>query len=381
MLAIGLMSGTSLDGVDVALCDINGFGLDTKITLLNFHTYQYDKATKQELMNICDISTSNVAAICSMNFKLGNIFTSAIGDICEEANIMAEELSFVASHGQTIYHIPKKTDTMEASTLQIGEASLIAYHHNVDVISDFRVMDMAANGEGAPLVPFSEYILYHSDIKNIALQNIGGIGNVTMLYAKGTLNDVIAFDTGPGNMMIDEACAQLFQKQYDNCGNIASIGTIQEDLLAELMNHPYILKKPPKSTGREVFGRTYASGLIHKYKLTKKEDIITTFTAFTAKSIAKNYRIHLFEKGLPDDVIIGGGGAHNVTLLKMIQKELPECNVKTQECVGFSSDAKEAMAFVVLGNETLHGNAGNVKTATGADVPVILGNYIRRPQP
>lgn len=379
MLAIGLMSGTSLDGVDTALCNITGSGLDTKIELVGFETYAMPEAVKEEIKCACSIEKSNVELICSLNFKLGKLFSDAVRMICEKYNISSNDIAFVASHGQTIYHQPNVVRNLCASTLQIGEPAIIAYENDVKVISNFRVMDMAAGGEGAPLVPYSEYILYHDQHKTRALQNIGGIGNVTIIPADGDINDVYAFDTGPGNMMIDEACMQLFQLKYDADGEIAASGTINEDLLKECMAHTFFTKKPPKSTGREDFGEDYVTALLNKYQHLPKADIIATFTMFTAKSIAKSYRDFVFTKHQVDEILIGGGGAHNETLLTYLRSELPECIVLAQEDIGYSSDAKEAIAFVILGNETMHNKCSNVPSATGASRFVILGNITGRP--
>lgn len=233
---------------------------------------------------------------------------------------------------------------------------------------------MAAKGEGAPLVPYSEQVLYQKENECIALQNIGGIGNVSVLPPIHSDLPLIAFDTGPGNMMIDEAMLQLYNLPYDSQGEIASVGTINEVMLEELMSHPYMDQDIPKTTGREMFGQSFTLDLLKRYTTLSKEDIIATITMFTAKSIAKNYKQFLLPTYPIQKVIVGGGGAYNKTLMKFIQEELPNIKVMTQEDLGFSSAAKEAIAFVVMGNETLHRNPSNVPSATGAKEPVILGN-------
>ncbi|MEG2110009.1 MAG: anhydro-N-acetylmuramic acid kinase AnmK [Clostridium sp.] len=379
MLAIGLMSGTSLDGVDAALVEIKGSGINTKVNLLEFLTLDLDEEVKKEIKEACLEDKSSVHGICSLNFKLGYIFASAAKAVCKKANVNMDDIDFIASHGQTIYHIPKEKDGLVRSTLQIGESSVIAYETNTLVVSNFREMDMAAGGEGAPLVPYTEYVLYSEIGKTIALQNIGGIGNVTVLPKDNCIDNVFAFDTGPGNMAIDEACNILFNVTYDKNGDIASSGKINNEMLEEIMKCDYIYKKPPKSTGREDFGQRFVEELIEKYKDIAKEDIITTLTMFTAKTIGYNYKKFILnEKGL-DKVIIAGGGAHNKTLIKFIKEELKGIEVLTQEEIGFSSDAKEAIAFTILGNETLNNNFSNVPSATGAKEKVILGQITMSP--
>ncbi|WP_066891283.1 anhydro-N-acetylmuramic acid kinase AnmK [Clostridium nigeriense] len=380
MYSVGLMSGTSLDGVDAVLVDIIGTGLDTKVEVIAFNTYEIPESIKEEIKKACLQNESSSALICSLNFKLGYLFSDAVKSICKEANIKTEELEFVATHGQTVYHIPKSIGTYIPSTLQIGEPSIIAFENNVKVVSNFRTMDIAAGGEGAPLVPYSEFILYGGRGEDIALQNIGGIGNVTVIPGKKDMRKIYAFDTGPGNMMIDEACQRLFGVKYDKGGQIASRGKVNKKMLDKLMSHPYISLVPPKSTGREEFGEDYVCLLLEEYSDLPKEDIIATLTAFTAESIIYSYKKHIIPKTNLRKVIIGGGGAHNKTLIEFIKNGLDGIEVLTQEDVGYSSDAKEAIAFAILGNETIHGNPSNIPSATGANTNVILGNITPKPK-
>ncbi|MDU3723846.1 MAG: anhydro-N-acetylmuramic acid kinase AnmK [Clostridium celatum] len=378
MYAVGLMSGTSLDGIDAALVEIDNFGKKTKIKLIEFITTSIPLDVKDEIKRACSEEQSSVDLICSLNFKLGYLFAEATKNVCNKAGITLENLDFIASHGQTIYHLPKSRDSFIPSTLQIGEPAIIAYETGVKVVSNFRVMDMASGGEGAPLVPYSEYIIYGSDEENIALQNIGGIGNVTVIPKGGDINSIFAFDTGPGNMIIDEVCQRLFKLNYDEDGKIAANGEIQNDILDDLMSHSYINAFPPKTTGREEFGQQFVDELLKKYNNKKPEDILSTVTMFTAKSIAVNYKNFIMNKVNLNKVIIGGG-AHNKTLLSYLKNELPNVSIVTQDDIGLSSDAKEAIAFVILGNETLNNNFSNVPSATGAKEKVILGNITPNP--
>lgn len=374
MYAIGIMSGTSLDGVDIVLCEIKGTKYDTKINMLAFETYDIPNDIKDKIMKACDIDQSSTDLICSLNFELGYLFANCVKQLCHTYHFNMNQLDFIASHGQTIYHQPKKDETHIPSTLQIGEAAIIAYECQVDVISNFRVMDMAAGGEGAPLVPYSEEVLYRQDNEFIALQNIGGIGNVTILSPKNSPIETLAFDTGPGNMIIDEMMKQFYDKEYDKEGIVASTGKVNNDLLNELMAHPYISQPPKKTTGREAFGQLFTLDIIQRYSHLPKEDLITTATMFTAKSIAYQYKTFLLKDYPFEKVIIGGGGAYNPVLMEFIKQKLEGIDVLRQEDLGYSSGAKEAIAFVVMGNETIHRQPSNVLGATGAKEPVILGN-------
>lgn len=373
MLAVGLMSGTSLDGVDAVLCEVEGSAENTKVKQIAFETYDMSDDLKEKIKCCCADEGVTTSLICSLNFELGELFANAAKSICEKAGVDSEKLAFVASHGQTIYHIPKPYDQYVTSTLQIGESAVIAQKCKCPVISNFREMDMACGGEGAPLVPFSEYIIYRDAQHAVALQNIGGIGNVTVLPKNCSIDDVYAFDTGPGNMMIDEAMNVLYQKKYDENGATAMQGKLIPKLADELKNHPYINMVPPKTTGREMFGAPMTRKILEKYQNEKSEDLIYTFTWYTAYTIAKNYEKYVLPKDEVKEVILGGGGAHNKTLIAILQEMMPEIKVCTQEDKGYSSDAKEAVAFVVLGNETLHRQFSNVPSATGAKERAVLG--------
>lgn len=379
MYAVGLMSGTSLDGIDAVLTEIHGHGKDTNIRIIGFDTYELPCDIKDEIKKCCSIEESNVQLICSLNFKMGYLFADAVKKVCLKCNFDIKNLDFIASHGQTIFHIPKGDKKYVKSTLQIGESAVIAYETRTKVVSNFRTMDMAAGGEGAPLVPFSEYIMYGGKTKGVLLQNIGGIGNVTVVPENAGVDDIYAFDTGPGNMIIDEVMTRLFGKKYDKGGEVASRGIVDEAMLKKLMSHPYIKQNIPKTTGREMFGAQYVDELLKEYKNLKKEDIVATVTMFTASSIAENYKSHILNNHHISKVILAGGGAHNNTLIKYLKELMPNMDIVTQDEEGYSSDAKEAIAFVILGNETLNGSFSNVPSATGASRRVILGNVCENP--
>lgn len=376
MYIAGIMSGTSLDGIDVALVHIEGSGVESKVKLIHFITVPFCNDMKNEIQQALSIENSNVQLICSLNFKLGLCFANAVREVCKEANFPLGQLNLIGSHGQTIYHQPKHDGNMIPSTLQIGEPAVIAYETNTTVISNFRTMDIAAGGQGAPLVPYSEIILYRHPTKNRLLQNIGGIGNVTIIPSHLSDKNVIAFDTGPGNMVIDGMCQRLFQLSYDQNGKIAKQGVVVEEILTYCMNHPFLKMNPPKSTGREQFGEEFVSELLKRYERHSKENIVTTVTMFTARSIVHQYKEFILPYYEIDEVILGGGGSYNRTLVEMIRNGLKEekCALFLQEDIGYSSEAKEAIAFAILANETYHRNPSNVPSATGAKQSVVLGN-------
>ena len=286
-----------------------------------------------------------------------------------------EKIDLIGNHGQTVYHIPEDESYLGATirgTLQIGDPSYLAEEFGCPVVSDFRIRDMAAGGLGAPLVPYTEFLLYRSDEEDVALQNIGGIGNVTLLRAGCTLEEVTAFDTGPGNMVMDALVAKITDGKlsYDDGGKLAASGKIIPEMLAWMLEDPYLAKEPPKTTGREYFGKEYVQKLLEfgDYPLV---DILTTATAFTAQSIALSLR--RFAPRLPARLVVGGGGSRNPTLLRFLQEALPECKVQIQEDLGLDSDAKEAVAFAILANEALFGICNNAPSATGAKHGVVMG--------
>lgn len=374
MKIVGLMSGTSLDGVDAALVEIHGTGTTLTCELIDCITGEFSEEFRQKLKFVMDESQPNLKQMCSLNFELGYIFAQAVKDVCAKNKLSLDELDLIGSHGQTIYHYMDPVGGDFASTLQIGEPSVIAYECQTPVVSNFRSMDVAAGGQGAPLVPYPEFLLYRGE-KGRLLQNIGGIGNVTVLPPMATLDQVFAFDTGPGNMIIDACMQALFQQSYDDGGKIAASGTVNEALLQQLMAHPYLAVKPPKSTGREQFGQQYVDELLANNQHLPAEDLIATVTDFTAATIALHYQRDVFPYHQIDEVVIGGGGSYNPTLLQMLQTRLGEqVQVVTNEAIGFDSNAKEAVAFAILANETWHQTPSNVPSATGASKPVVLGS-------
>ena len=375
----GLMSGTSADGIDAAVVELRGCGTDTRVRQLGFITLPFSDEARQKILQVAGGAPLDSREICLLNFYLGALSADACLEACRAASIQPGDVDFVGSHGQTIWHEPVGADYLGRkvrATLQIGEPSLIAERLGCPVVSDFRVRDMAAGGLGAPLVPYTEYLLYREEHRTVALQNIGGIGNITVLPAGGALADTLAFDTGPGNMVIDALAARVTNGalRYDDGGKLARQGQVSAELLRYLVDSDdYLRLAPPKTTGREHYSAAFADALWRKGEelgLTGY-DKIATATAFTAESIRLAVEHHCPQK--PERLIVGGGGSHNPVLMELLQAGLPGCEVVTNEALGLDSDAKEAVAFAILANEMLHGRCNNAPSATGATHPVVMG--------
>jgi anhydro-N-acetylmuramic acid kinase len=367
----GLMSGTSADGVDAAIIEIN----KGKVKLLAFDIFKYPEQVRKHILEISEQKTCKAEDISQLNFVIGNLFADAVIKLCRKSQIGLKTISLIGSHGQTIYHNPKGKIR---STLQIGESSVIAYKTGITTVSDFRTKDVAADGQGAPLVPFADYRLFRDRRKNRAVQNIGGIANVTFLPANCKLNDVIAFDTGPGNMIIDRII-NIYSKgklHYDKNGKIAAEGKINEKLLNEMMKHSFLRKLPPKSTGREEFGEIYTNDLIKKAKKLSMsfKDILATATAFTVVSIADAYK--RFLPKMPDEIILCGGGARNKTLTNMLKIDLKKTTIRFSDDFGINCDAKEAVSFAILAWANVKGIKNNIPAVTGAKESLVLGKIV-----
>ncbi|MGD9153970.1 MAG: anhydro-N-acetylmuramic acid kinase [Bacillota bacterium] len=382
-LVIGLNSGTSYDGIDAALVEITGSGTETRVKTIAFKDFPFSSGDRQKIGELFDPVTGTVDRICFMNYYLGELFAEAALQLIAQAGLKAAEIDLVGSHGQTVYHLPQPV--MEAgrtirATLQIGEAAVIAERTGILTVADFRAGDVAAGGQGAPLTAYADYLLFGQDRKTRLIQNIGGIGNVTLVGGAVPFSQIMAFDTGPGNMLIDAMVRMSTDGQltYDRDGMLAARGMVCPDLLAELLIHPYLSQGPPKTTGREAFGSEYATDIFaagQRHGLTK-EDLAATVTAFTVETITGSYERFIYPRYRPDEVIVGGGGAYNPILLKWLQKRLAPITVRRHEDFGISSDAKEAILFAILANEAIHGVPANVPTATGARHPAVLGKIV-----
>ena len=380
---IGLMSGTSCDGIDACLARITGNGLSTRVDIIGFETYPYKNEIRELIFDASQNTTGTVDKICQLNFTLGKLFADAARQIAGKSSIPISDIDIIGSHGQTIYHISslkEKADNEVRSTLQIAEPSLIAQETGVTTVADFRTRDIAAGGEGAPLVPYADFILFGRDGIGRAIQNIGGISNVTFLPADCGIIDIIAFDNGPGNMIIDRFAEIITdgKLKYDKDGELASKGKLNQGLLERLCSHPYLSIPPPKSTGREDFGLQFSDDLYEELRRDNVDvlDAITTVTAFTAKSISDSYRKYIQPSYRISEVVMSGGGVHNPVLVQFLKDYLKDIKLRKVDEFGIPSDAKEALAFAILANETICGNPGNVPSATGARERVILGKII-----
>lgn len=381
-LALGLMSGTSADGISTIIVKLKGNWTETKFKIIHYRTKKYPEKIRKEIFKIFQPETGKVDNICMMNFVLGEIFAEAALETIDEAGLKRTEIDFIASHGQTIHHMPKMKKIytyMARSTLQIGEPSIIAERTGILTIADFRPRDIAAGGEGAPISAYADYILFRSKTKSRAVQNIGGIANVTCIPRNSKPEGIIAFDTGPGNMMIDGIIEYLTRGKmtFDENGKIAARGKVNCKLLEYLMEHPYLKRKPPKTTGRREFGRKYIIKVVKRAEKMNLnlEDILATITKYTAKTIAESYRRYLPE--IPDETIIGGGGSHNKTLMKMLEEEIgDETRIFRHEDFGIPAQAKEPLILTILANEAIHGHFNNIPSATGAKRKVLMGKII-----
>ncbi len=369
---IGIMSGTSADGIDVAAAEIEGDTLHPSCKLLAFVNAPYSNEVRQRIFDLFDTKNASVDKLGEMNFLLGRLYGEAANRLIDSAGIDRSRIAAIGSHGQTVYHDPEGE---VPCTVQIGEGSVIARLTGCICVSDFRVADIAAGGNGAPLVPFTEYALFAKDNAGMILQNIGGISNSTVLPASCKPEEVFAFDNGPGNMLIDAIADMLFGKEMDYGGELAACGKVDYSLLDRLMKEPYYKKRPPKTTGRELFGKDYAKRIVEMAGDMDCHDLIATVTMLTARVIADSYCDFVKEKAAVRELIVGGGGSYNKTLMSFLQTEMEKHGVKvyTQEQKGQNSDAKEAVAFALLAYYTLKGLPNNLQSATGAKYPAVMG--------
>ncbi|MCC7264401.1 MAG: anhydro-N-acetylmuramic acid kinase [Candidatus Latescibacteria bacterium] len=367
---VGLMSGTSADGIDAALVEVEGAGPGTRIKLLAFQTLPMHDTLRQGVFSLFG-PAATLDELCQLNFALGEAFAQAALEVIRGAGLEPRAVDLIGSHGQTVRHLPLGRP---ASTLQIGEPAVIAQHTGIPTIADFRPADMALGGQGAPLVPLVDFLLFGHGLRGRAMLNIGGIANATLLPAGGEAGQAWAFDLGPGNALIDGAAARFSggREHCDRDGRGAAAGKVHEEVLAELLTHEFLHLPPPKSTGREQFGAAFLESLFSRHRL-EPADWLATLTAFTARSIAEGLARFALGRTAVDEVWVSGGGAHNPVLMARLRADLPGLKVGSLDELGISVDAKEAVAFAVLANETLMERPGNLPAATGARGPAVLG--------
>ncbi|WP_446744530.1 anhydro-N-acetylmuramic acid kinase [Silvibacterium acidisoli] len=378
MIVAGMMSGTSADGVDVAMVKISPSSGYPKMKLLAHHSAGYPAALRRAViasMNAPEISTAELARL---NWRLGIAYAEALREAVDKSGVKPD---LVGCHGQTIYHQGKPSlyaGRRMACTWQLGEPALIAAEMKIPVVSNFRPADMAAGGQGAPLVPLLDAVLFAHTKRGRVLQNIGGIGNLTVMPAGAKPGQFFAFDTGPGNMVIDQLMEKLYQKNFDRDGRVGRSGKVLDPVISTELRKPYYKEAPPKSAGREEYGAEFAASFLNAcQKLSKKpEDAIATATALAAESIALAYSSFVQKKMTgPVDFIASGGGTRNRTLMQLLEQKLTPlgCSVSTIDDAGMPSQAKEAVAFALLAWQTWHHLPGNLPSATGAKRPAILG--------
>jgi len=379
MTVAGVMSGTSADGIDVAIVRIVAGRTRPTLKLLAHEGYRYPAALRRAVLAAMNAERTSTAELARLNWRLALEYARAVRRTSEKHNIM---INLIGCHGQTLYHQGAATPYAGESfpcTWQVGEAAVLAQQLGVPVVSNFRPADMAAGGQGAPLVPLLDYVLFADAKRGRVLQNIGGIANLTAIPAGAPSNELIAFDTGPGNMVIDALAHKLFGKKYDPNGAIAARGMILADVVESELRLPFYRVAPPRSAGREQFGHAYAARFLAACrKLSRRpEDALATATAITAESIARSYKrfAHSRMQGKPVDYILSGGGAHNATLVEMLTSRLSPlgCAITSSSDHGLPVEAKEAAAFALLASMTWHRLPGNIPAATGAERPVILG--------
>ena len=380
MIVAGVMSGTSADGINVALVRITpssrGRAGMPSLQCLAHAEYSYPKRVRRAVLAAMNSPKASVADLARLNFLLAELYADAVLATQRRFRLKAE---LVGCHGQTLYHQGERASFLGrklAVTCQTGEGAVVAARVGVPVVSDFRPADMAAGGKGAPLVPFLDFLLYRDPRAGRIVQNIGGIANLTAIPAGAAANRVMAFDTGPGNMVIDGVTQLLFGKQYDRDGSISGSGSVLDRVINDVMRGPFFRRKPPKTAGREEFGREFTAEFIKRCGRVDKRDIVATATSLTARSIADALRRFVLRPtGMYRDLIVSGGGASNPTLMAMLANELRPLGlqIRSSDEFGLPSEAKEAVAFALLAFQTWNRKPSNVPSATGAKRPAILG--------
>ena len=376
---VGLMSGTSLDGVDAALVELEGSGPDLTMEPEAFVHVPYPGALRNLIRQSTDPDSSSVQVLTRLDVRLAETYAEAVDRVLAEGNMDRNALDLVGSHGQTVCHLPEPADCAGArvrATLQLGNPSILATRLNVPVVGDFRPADMALGGQGAPLVPYFDYVTFTDADEHRGLLNLGGIANLTVLPAGGTPDDVQAFDTGPANMVIDALADRLFDAPMDRDGQHAAAGTPDHDLLADLLEGPFFRREPPKSTGRDDFGADYVDRLLNaaQSRGLSPEDTMATATLLTAASVYQAYAQYVRPDQSIDMLIASGGGVHNDTLLRMLRDAFAPISVRIASEYGVDGDAKEALCFAVLAHETANGVPTSLPSVTGAERAAILGS-------
>jgi anhydro-N-acetylmuramic acid kinase len=377
------MAGTSLDGVDAALVRLAGPATAPRVRLLEFISVPYPAGVRRRVLRVAAGQPVPAGEISQLNFLLGTLFADSALQVCRKAGVTPGQLAGIGSHGQTIFHqgnATREEGHKISSTLQIAEPAVIAERTGAPVVADFRTADMAAGGQGAPLVPLVDYLLLRDRKQGTVALNIGGIANITVIPAGAAAEDVYGFDTGPGNMIIDGLVRTFTRgrRNYDSEGRMAARGKVLDDLLARLLKFPFFSKRPPRSAGREQFGEEFIKRFfMNRFRDACSQDLLRTANELTARTVAGALQCFVFPRAGVDRLVASGGGTHNRLLLNRIHELLPEIKVITSDALGLPVDAKEAIAFAVLADRTLHGLPGNLPAVTGARRAVVLGSVSR----
>ncbi len=383
-IVAGIMSGTSVDGVDAVIARLGGTGTEMEIELLGYASRPYRQELRDLVLSNSEVTGASARDISQLNAALPHVFADAVVDAVDDSGLPPDRLDLVGCHGQTIHHVPIPSSVgglSVRSTLQLGDASVLANLLGVTVVGDFRNADMALGGQGAPLVPYFDFVRFRDATESRVLLNLGGIANVTILPAGCDATQIVAFDTGPANMVIDALVSRLFHIPFDQGGSIAGSAPPDAELLAELLKDNYFSLKPPKSTGREQFGTEYVANLIAHFSRLHGEEaswtdnlkaiLISTATSLTSKSVAMSVA-RLGPVSAPHRVIVAGGGTRNQTLMAQLGAEF-KTTVEPIESHGIGSTQKEALCFAVLAHELVNGTPTGLPSVTGASRPALLG--------
>lgn len=397
-LGVGVLSGTSLDGIDAGLVKLSGSGERTKVNLLAFKTYPFEKAVRENMLKNFSPKTATLPELSQLNALIGTLFSNAVRRLLKQESIALEKIDFVASHGQTFWHQPEpeRIGTHRVrSTFQLGDGSVIASELGVVTISDFRTAELPLGGDGAPLMPYLDFLLYRSKTTSRALLNIGGISNISVLPKGCAKQDVIFFDCGAGNLLMDKAAMRFFNKSFDKNGRIAASGTASDGIVRTLLQHKYFQLPPPKSTGRELFSDAYFESVVNRCREKKLSDadILATLTEFTVRAIYRQYQTFIEPRVNIEELIVSGGGAKNPVLMRKLRQMFYFCRVLSQDAVArgaagevtphsIPAKAKEAVLFAVLGNEFLSGNSASMTTPARLgklSLPPVTLTHIQKP--
>ncbi len=383
-LALGLMSGTSCDGISAALIRTSGSQMERKVEMLSHAVIPFEAEMRARIMSLYPPNHFTAEALCRTKVVLAHVFADAAQAVIDKAGVHPRDVQVIGAQCTTLYHdVPSAENNWRGGQIEIAEPAIIAERLGVPVVADLRPSDMAAGGHGAPLSAFVDYVFFHDSHLSRAVQNIGGIGNATIILAGSTLDDILSFDTGPGNLLIDATVSHLTGNclQYDVDGKMAADGKVNRPLLDWLLTHPYLSLPLPKSTGRDTFGDAFFAQVVEKAAEfhAAGNDWVRTMTAYTAETIAGAYERYVYPLGKLDETVLTGGGTHNPTLVRLLAKRVAPVKVKTHEDFGLSSDAREAITWAILADETMLGNPSNVPHASGARHRAILGKISQPP--